>query len=170
MHLTPQQMAQRLHNLGELEKQLTFRISRLSKLLDNHAAGTLAGTGLNLTWYRILLVLKIFGKTTAADLSRLMVIDRAQISRAMSDMIERGLVTSSPDPTSKRKKLLCLTDRGKRTMESVWPLFRERQRVLEEQINESEKAGLSASIDKLSAYLAEELELPEAIPTSVLRM
>ncbi len=167
--LTAEQMSTRLDHLAELETHLSFRISRLSKLLDTHSAAQLTGTGLNLTWYRILLVLQIFKETTAADLSRLMVLDRAQISRAAADLIAAGYVVARPDPSSKRKKLLSLTDSGHLAVNGALGRFQDRQAVLEAQLSAEDLRGLSESIDKLSEYLAQDLNAPEAAPTRFAR-
>ena len=165
MYPSPEKMSQRLAHLAELEKQLTFRLSRLSKLLDIHATRQLDGSPLNLTWYRILMVLGIFEETTAADLGRLMVMDRAQLSRAAADMLSAGLLQSRTDPTSRRRKLLSLTEAGRTELARLKPVYDRRQRRLEAELEPAELAGLTAAVDKLSAYLAQELELHDATPS-----
>ncbi|MHA3977512.1 MarR family winged helix-turn-helix transcriptional regulator [Halovulum sp. GXIMD14794] len=163
----PQQMLQRLESLAELEKRLSFRISRLSKLLDGHATKYLAQHGLGLTWYRILMVLGIFGETTAADLSRLMVIDRAQISRAVSDLLARGFLIQQEDPTNRRRKLLNLTEAGRALLAEVQPQLEARQKVFVDLLEDSELEALRGAIDKISRHLAIELEQPDAAPSSL---
>lgn len=165
MYPSPEKMSQRLAQLAELEKQLTFRLSRLSKLLDIHAARQLDGSRLNLTWYRILMVLGIFEETTAADLGRLMVMDRAQLSRAAADMLAAGLLQSRGDPASRRRKLLSLTEAGRAELARFKPVYDRRQRRLEAELQPEELAGLTAAVDKISAFLAQELELYDATPT-----
>ena len=113
MFVESEEARNRLEALAHLETHLSFRISRLSKLLDNQAARLLTGSGLTLTGYRILFVLSIFRETTAADLSRLMVMDRAQISRAVSGLIGEGSISNRPDPTNRRKRLLRVTESGR---------------------------------------------------------
>ncbi|MSU91294.1 MarR family transcriptional regulator [Rhodobacteraceae bacterium 2CG4] len=163
----PERMQHRLAALAELERRLSFRISRLSKLLDSHAAKQLAPHELGLTWYRILMVLSIFGQTTAADLSRLMVIDRAQISRAVSDLLARGLLAQQTDPNNRRKKLLNLTPAGRAILSEVQPMLESRQKVFADLLDEDELMALRSAIDKISRHLALELEQPEAAPASM---
>ena len=155
----------RFEALTRLEERLTFRISRMSKLLDTHTSRQLAGSGLNLTAYRILMVLSLFKETSAADLSRLMVIDRAQISRSVAEMIAGGLLQERPDPASKRRKLLSLTDAGERALSVVAPGIASRQKDLQDGLEPQELAGLVAAIDKISRHLAQELDQPEAMPS-----
>ncbi|EYD70927.1 MarR family winged helix-turn-helix transcriptional regulator [Limimaricola hongkongensis] len=162
----PQRMADRLRALAELEQRLSFRISRLSKLLDTHAARQLAVHGTGLTSYRILMVLGIFHETTAADLSRLMVIDRAQISRSVSDLLGQGLLEQRPDGANRRRKLLRLTAAGEAALGTFEPGLLERQKVFEELLDEDELRGLNAAVDKITRHLAETLETPDAAPVS----
>ena len=103
MELTPETLLQRARMLEELNSHLTFRISRLAKLLEAEGAARVAGAAVNLTGYRMMLVVSIFGEITVSDLSKVMVIDRAQISRAATDMIERGLLAARANKASKRK-------------------------------------------------------------------
>ena len=163
----PEQIRQRLASLAELEKRLSFRISRLSKLLDSHASKQLAQHDLGLTLYRILMVLNIFGETTAADLSRLMVIDRAQISRGVSDLLARGYLDQNDDPTNRRRKLLKVTDEGRHLLSHVQPQLEERQKDFVDLLDDKELAALRGAIDKISRFLAIELEQPEAAPSSL---
>ncbi len=156
----------RLQALSELEERLSFRIARLSKLLDNNASRMLTGSRLNLTSHRILMVLSIFKETSAADLARLMVIDRAQVSRSVAELIDFGMLTDRPDPTNKRRKLLQLTDAGQDELDSVAAQFTARQQVFEDLLSPEELSGLIGAIDKLSRHLAQEMNHPEAMPAA----
>ncbi|MEM9139013.1 MAG: helix-turn-helix domain-containing protein, partial [Pseudomonadota bacterium] len=91
MALTTDHLLQQVARLEALNANLTFRISRMAKLLEAEGAQRLEGSGLNLTSYRMMMVIAIFEEISVSDLSKLMLIDRAQISRAASDLIEDGL-------------------------------------------------------------------------------
>lgn len=157
MYFLQKQMQDRIERIAELEQHLTFKIARLSKLLDTHAARVIADTDLHLTDYRILMILNIFEPTTAADLGRLMVVDRAQISRTVRVLIQSGLVATADDPANLRKKLLSLTDAGRALVEELAPRYDARQDALIEQLSEQDLRGLNESIDKLSDFIARDL-------------
>lgn len=156
----------RLAAMAQLEEHLSFRISRLNKLLDNHSAKNLSHPDLNLTDYRILLVLDIFHEVSAADLSRLMVIDRAQISRSVAALRKGNFLVEREDPRHKRRKLLSLTAKGCTALEGEKAFFAQRQALFHDILSPEELAGLTGAIDKLSRHLAQDLEYPQAIPTS----
>lgn len=165
MYLDSETTRARLDALSRLERRLTFRIARLSKLLDIHATHILAGSELNLTGYRLLMVLETFDQTTAADLSRLMVIDRAQISRALAQMIQNNLIAERQDPGNQRRKLLTLTDAGRAKVEMLRPAFEEREATLFSLMNTQERTALLSAIDTLSRHLATTLDQPDAAPS-----
>lgn len=63
----------------------------------------------------------LFREITAADIGKLMAIDRAQISRAAADLIKTGYLEGKPAPDSKRKRLLKLTRKGAAMLEAAGP-------------------------------------------------
>jgi DNA-binding MarR family transcriptional regulator len=157
MDFSKDALTERLQNLEELNTHLTFRISRLSKLLEVEGAARLADSGINLTAYRMLLVIEIFGEISVSDLAKVMLIDRALISRAASDMIERGLLDARSDPASRRKKLLALTGPGRDVFVELRDRFDARQAEVEALLSGESLEGLWSSIDAISRYLEQRI-------------
>jgi len=153
MQLSTEALKQKVAKFEELGHQLTFRISRMSKLLEVEGSTRLAGTGVNLTGYRILLVVSIFEEISVSELSKIMVIDRAQISRSATELIRHGWLESRSDRQSKRKKLLALTSRGGREFGAIRARFDQRQAQLVELLSAEELQGLSRAIDKISHFV-----------------
>lgn len=158
MELTPETLLQKARRLEELNGHLTFRISRLAKLLEVEGAARVQNAAVNLTGYRMMLVISIFEEITVSDLSKVMVIDRAQISRAATDMIDRGLLEGRASRVSKRKKLLALTAAGTVEFQRLKAAFDQRQEKLEALLAEAEFAQFQTSVNRLSAFLEEEIQ------------
>lgn len=158
MNLTPGKLADQARKYDELNGHLTFRISHLSKLLEVEAALRLGGSGFNLTSYRMMMVIEIFDEITVSDLSRIMLIDRAQISRAASDLIERGVLLAGADRSSKRKKLLRLSEDGKRAFDDLRFRFDDRQKEIESLLAREDLNGLWNAIETVSDHLVERIE------------
>jgi DNA-binding MarR family transcriptional regulator len=158
MDLSPETLTQRLQQIQRLNTHLTFRISRMSKLLEVEGIVRLQGSGITLTCYRMMLVIEIFEEISVSDLSKIMVIDRAQISRAATDLIERGLLEARADRASKRKKLLALSDAGREKFETLNALFADRQETIEGLLTDDDLKGLWQAIDKITNHLAEKVE------------
>ncbi|RMF34079.1 MAG: MarR family transcriptional regulator [Alphaproteobacteria bacterium] len=154
MRLTSGALEDQLEKLRDLEGRLTFRLSVLSKLLDQHAAGLLKDTPLNLTSYRLLYVVDTFGEISISDISRFTALDRAQISRTAGALARRGLVAFAADPRSRRKKLVRLTEKGKACFEALLPRFLERDRQLDEALGPEGREALWRGIGRLDEVLS----------------
>lgn len=156
--LDAEQLRSRLDALSKLESKLSFRIARLTKLMEAHAIRTLGDIPVSLTGYRIIMSVELFGETSAADLANVLLIDRAQISRSVSDLLERGYLLTRPDPTSKRRKLLRLSCAGQDLIESIRPAFADRQASFVNVLERDEKDAFESAIAKLTQHLARDLE------------
>jgi DNA-binding MarR family transcriptional regulator/GNAT superfamily N-acetyltransferase len=90
-------------------RQFNRFYTRLIGLLDEH----LPDSGLSLPEGRVVYELATGGMQTAADLTRTLDIDKAQLSRVIRRLKERKLVTSEVDPAHAKRKILSLTPAGR---------------------------------------------------------
>lgn len=70
-------------------------------------------------------VLKVIGKSNAAtaiDIADLFKRDKAQITRVVNQLIDKGLVQKEPNPDDKRSQLLSLTSAGRVKQEKLQTL------------------------------------------------
>ena len=90
-------------------RQFNRFYTRLIGLLNEH----LPDTGLSLPEGRVVYELATAGKQTAADLGRTLGIDKAQLSRLIRTLTERGLLTSTIDAAHAKRKILSLSPAGR---------------------------------------------------------
>lgn len=145
------QLSLRQHR--EQESNLTYVVSILAKKLDVQAQAIVRDYGLNLTGYRILRNVQIFEQMSVSELSRNMLVDRAQISRSVQELEKKGLVSAQSSATNQRQKLVVLTPKGIDLMEELRPTFEERRAKLENSIGASEFSDLMRMLDTLSKSL-----------------
>ncbi len=136
--------------LRALESRLTFRLSVLSKLLDKQAQEMLEGTGINLTDYRILNVLNAIGNASITDISRFCAAERANISERAGDLAKQGIVAFESDPDSRRKKVVVLTHSGRELLNSIHPMFLERNEELEQLLGYARREAFVEAINILT--------------------
>jgi len=153
--LTSKTLETQLEKVRELESRLTFRLSVLSKLLDQQATGLLKDTPLSLTSYRILNVIDTFGELSISEISRFCALDRAQVSRTAVEMEKLGLVAFRADAHSKRKKLVVMTQNGLHMLASIRPVFAARREHIETQMGEENLEALWRGLDRLGEILDE---------------
>ncbi len=155
MHISAKHLEHQLEGVRALEDRLTFRLSILSKLLDQEAIGLLEGTGLSLTAYRILNVTTTFGDVSISDISRFCAIDRGQVSRTAVQLEKQHLVEFLSDPDSKRKKLVRISDSGRTLLEAVKPRFLERNSKLDTLLGPERREQLIEMINILTEQVAQ---------------
>jgi GNAT superfamily N-acetyltransferase/DNA-binding MarR family transcriptional regulator len=90
-------------------RQFNRFYTRLIGLLDEH----LPDTDFSLPEGRVMYELATGGKQTAADLTRTLEIDKAQLSRVIRTLTDRRLLTSEVDAAHAKKKILSLTSAGR---------------------------------------------------------
>jgi len=92
-----------------------YRILLLGKMLDRLTAQQVRmQADLTLAEWRVIAHLAVIGQASASRLSSAALVDRAEISRAVRALTERGLVARHPQPKDRRSVLLGLTDKGRR--------------------------------------------------------
>ncbi|MEL7000163.1 MAG: MarR family transcriptional regulator [Pseudomonadota bacterium] len=156
MNLSTDDLLDQVAKRDALNTHLTFRLSRLAKLLEVEGTQRLAGSGINLTGYRMMLVIEIFGEITVSDLGKVMLIDRAQISRAGADLIDRGLLEARGNPSSRRKKMLALTQAGTALYAELRERFDQREAALTAAIGQDLDA-LWHAVNLTSEWLEDEI-------------
>jgi GNAT superfamily N-acetyltransferase/DNA-binding HxlR family transcriptional regulator len=90
-------------------RQFNRFYTRLIGLLEPH----LPDTGLSLLEGRVVYEVSAGGKKTAADLSRSLEVDKAQLSRVIRTLTDRNLLKSDIDAAHAKRKILSLTPAGR---------------------------------------------------------
>lgn len=147
-----------LDGISQLQAQMTFRFSVLSKLLDRQMTEIASTVGLSLGEYRALATISAFPETTAADLVRYTGYDKSAMSRLVSELERKSFIAVVDDPKHGRRKNLTTTTTGKETLEAAAPLVDARRAGLSSQLSDEEEQIFLRSIEKLAAYVAEDLE------------
>jgi DNA-binding MarR family transcriptional regulator len=152
--LTREHHENQLAGIAKLEARLSFRFAVLQRLLDRQMGRILARHGLSLAAYRILLTIDAFGELAAADLVRLVAVDKALISRSSADLIAQGMIEARPDPASGRRKLMRLTPQGAARLAATHPDVDARNGGLDGLFTAEERAALEDALDRLTRHAA----------------
>ena len=88
--------------------------------------------------------------------------DAPSVSRALSALVERGLVRTGPDPEDRRRTLAELTPAGQRLARELMPIARELREGIVAGMSPSAVASLCAALQKIIDNLdALESQRPE---------
>jgi DNA-binding MarR family transcriptional regulator len=151
-----------LDGIRKLESLLSFRLAVMQRLLDRQMARILERHSLSLPAYRVLITIEAFDEIAAADLVRLVAVDKGQISRCCQELLSTGLITSRPDPRSARRKLLRLSETGAATLAALKPDVDARNKALDAELDAAERTALDQAISKLTRHAAETLDQDKA--------
>ncbi len=137
-----------------LSSFLTYRITLLSQLVGRATARWHhRNSGLNLAEWRVMATLGFFGDMSPGDVSAQAMIDKAVVSRVKAALLKQDLIFDRPDGQDSRKRIMGLSEEGRRLYDQVLPKARERQAELMAQLSDEELATISACMDKLTHYL-----------------
>jgi len=131
----------------DLRSLLGYRLQRLSSAIGALAQQeSLEVCGLSLPEYRVLVVLQNLGEAGVVALQKAMLIDKAWISRTLTSLAAKKLVTSQADANDARRTLFRVTAKGQRAAEALMErAFKRQERILQ---------GFSAKeVQQLLAFL-----------------
>lgn len=107
------------------------RVAAWALLLRVHAAVVpklsreLAGVGLPISWYDVLLVLNAAPDRLLrmSELGSRAVISREQVSRVVTELQKAGLVERRPNPADKRSSFAAITPAGRARLRAAAPAY-----------------------------------------------
>lgn len=143
-----------------INQYLSFKISVLYRLMVRRSARFLNSTyELSVAEWWTLGQLVVKSPGTVSGIVELTQNDKAQVSRAVSLLIDRGLVRKEDNPEDKRSSLLYLTEEGENLYNEVLPIRQKTQNLLLEQLTPEEREVTERAISKLTNYLLDHPEL-----------
>jgi DNA-binding MarR family transcriptional regulator len=121
----------------DLGNYLPYLINRVGfALVESFTAGALKDHGLSIDMWRVLAALSNNGGQRQVDLSDMTSIDASTMSRLVSRLVRRALVTRSRSRTSSREVVVALSPKGKALVRRLIPIAQALERKA--------SAGLSA--------------------------
>jgi DNA-binding MarR family transcriptional regulator len=103
-----------------------YRVRRLSRVVSAIYDDAFGPLQLKISQFGILAMLSRRGPLTAADLCKLVAMDKSTASRNLHRMRRRGWLSAAPDGAGPGQKV-SLTDAGARVLHAAYPLWRKAQ-------------------------------------------
>lgn len=120
-------------------------------LLEEH----LPASGLSLPEGRVLYELATTDARTAADLCRALDIDKAQLSRVVARLLDRSLLNSQIDPDHAKRRILTLTEEGRRTFAEMDRGTRARTEAMLDVLPGEQRRRLVGAMREIETTLAD---------------
>ncbi|MCR8827518.1 MarR family winged helix-turn-helix transcriptional regulator [Pseudosulfitobacter koreensis] len=134
----------------DLRQYLTYRLSKLQNALNAQAAQVLsAHSDITLTEWRVLFILRSMSTATMSMIVQESRLDKAQISRSIKALVEKGYIASVQDESDQRRQLLSATEAGRALKEKVLPIMMRRQQALTDGMPRAELETFFKVLDQL---------------------
>jgi DNA-binding MarR family transcriptional regulator len=132
-----------------LDRRFGYRFSLLSRALGQQMLLYVEREfGLGLAEYRILTVLEDSESPSIKEIATKSQIDKAQVTRCMTTLAKRGLVTQTVDAQDRRLRSITLTKAGRSLLASMLPFNKERNERLERSVTKSDLDILWKVLDR----------------------
>jgi DNA-binding MarR family transcriptional regulator len=135
-----------------LPYRLSVLAQRLSRDIEEHQRRR---HKLAMKDWKVMQVMAVHGELLPADIRRLGTQNKAQISRALKCLLDRGLVAKLPRPDDSRTFGVSLTEAGWAIYETMAPRMRARQEEILGGLSAGDAKELRRLLDRLEASLGD---------------
>ena len=147
----------------DLSQVTAYRLSVLSNRLTLWSARVFKREfGASVLEWRVLSNLAVLGPSMARDVAEFSVLDKSNVSRAVSRLTARGLVEQAGHPVDGRGTILTLTAEGEALHRRIAARSRQREEALFEGFSDAERGSLAALLERLDRRARALLETTES--------
>lgn len=143
------------------EDFLSFRLGRLNTLIHREVTlRYLDPAGLTHPEWRVLARLASRSSLEMRELTRISLMDKAAISRAVDALLDKGYAERHADPANAKRRIVAITPAGRRVMRKVLPQAHKAQAALLRLLDENERVMFGAVMAKLTNALLDGAAAP----------
>lgn len=134
----------------ELQGYLPYRVAVTYNLTSRaFASQCRETTGLSIPEWRVLAVLGRQTSLTSQDVVNRTAMDKAKVSRAVSSLVDKGLILRDGDPYDHRLNRLSMTPAGEDVYRAVVPMARTLEKRLRENMSDEDMDVFNRLLDRL---------------------
>lgn len=136
--------------LLKLEEFLPYRLAVLESMVSAAFASAYLRYDLSMTEWSVLMRLGEAGEMTGKALGDKNQMHKTKVSRTVAALLQKGLVSSRPNPVDLRATFINLTPRGKVVYDECIPLAAEFLERLEAAVPVADRQALDRSLENLA--------------------
>ena len=137
----------------EVDDFVIIRVRAFARKIQNAILQeALAGENIPVLEWQLMFSIARFGSCHLAFINSKTAIDPAHGSRAVAALEMKGLVERREDPENRRRKLISLTEEGKKTFERIWPQTRDLMRRVTDQMDETDFEEFKRLLGLINTY------------------
>lgn len=132
-----------------------MHIVRIAAHLRRFPSAYASSVGLTLPQWRLLSTVAHHGAIPLKQLAEVSASDKALVSRTVKDLVEKGLVLTTPMNSGDRSLVCNITPKGTKTVDKVIPVARERHARLLLSLDAEDRVKLYDILQKLQIVCAD---------------
>jgi DNA-binding MarR family transcriptional regulator len=144
------------HREFDREKSLGYLVNLAGRLLGRALDRRLAGYGVSLGQFPLLLVLWEEEGLTQTEIARRLEIEQPTVANTLKRMERDGLIAAAPDPGHSRRVLITLTERGRALEEPLKDEALQINRRAAAEMAPQELASFRVTLGKVIAALVDD--------------
>jgi DNA-binding MarR family transcriptional regulator len=127
-----------------------FRVRKLNRMVTAIYDGALAGAGLKLSQFTVLVAVTNTEKARPSELTKLLEMDESTVSRNVERMCARGWLRLTPEE-DRRSHLIEVTDKGRALIRKCLPAWQQAQEEIIKRLGTESVAALRSALHKLGS-------------------
>jgi len=143
--------------LNPAEGCTCFRVRRLARRVTKIYEESLAATGLSVTQYTILSMLRHVGPMSMSELSQRLGMDRTTLTRTLRPLESMGHLSNVPE-ADRRQRRITLTEEGKVVLRAASPAWKRAQASVFAILGDDGTVSLNQTLDQAYVRLPDTIE------------
>lgn len=140
---------------GWLGDFLPYQIYRVSSLMNIRLSGRLKASGINLSQWRVLSVLRSQGQMSMSQIVDRTLMEQPTISRVISQLHNDGMVEREISPEDSRVALVSLSERGRALFDEIAVSAVRHQKIALDGVSKADIAALRRVLSQIEANISE---------------
>jgi len=140
---------------GWLGDFLPYQIYRVSSLMNIRLSGRLKASGINLSQWRVLSVLRSQGQMSMSQIVDATLMEQPTISRVISQLHGDGMVEREISPEDSRVALVSLSERGRVLFDEIAVSAVRHQKIALDGVSKADIAVLRRALNQIEANISE---------------
>jgi len=138
-----------------------FRVRRLARRVTRIYEESLASTGLSVTQYTILSMLRYVGPMSMSELAHRLGTDRTTLTRTLRPLEASGYISNTPE-ADRRQRRVGLMEAGKAALRTASPSWKRAQAAVTQILGDGPTVTLNDTLDQAYSRLPDALSRPMA--------
>ena len=126
-----------------------YLMYRITNKLNTRVRVKLRNSGMNLTRWRVLAVLRAYGEINLGRVVELTVMEQPSVSRIVTQLVQDGLVKRKLSKADSRFVLVRLTAAGEKAFKSIYPTADAHQKLALRGFTKAEVSTLTAFLRRI---------------------